>query len=161
MPGSFLCLCSCVGLTPNPQSEALVPPLFCQILTPTHEKGSTFCQMLWPLPLQRAPANLSLCGMRGLTPAAGLRVHGAAGSRLLLRLGPASSGAGPSPGHGGLSLIQIRTSELAPAAPHSLLSPLGGCSLTSPPTLCTLLRIHQSVRLSVPPHSSVKERDDW
>lgn len=126
MPGVFLCLCSCVGLTLNPQSEALFSPLFCQILTPTQEKGSTFCQMLWPLPLQKAPANLSLCRMRGPTPAAGLPAHWAAGSCLLLGLGLASSGAGPSLGHGGLSLIRIWTLEpdLAGAPPTA--QPLRG-----------------------------------
>lgn len=65
-------LCSCVGLTPHPQSRHR-PLLSCQIPTPTQEKGSTFCQMLRPLPLQKAPASLSLCRMRGPTPAAGRR----------------------------------------------------------------------------------------
>lgn len=69
------------GLTLNPQSEAFFS-LSCQIPTPTQEKGSTFCQMLRPLPLEKPPANLAL------------QNEGAAGSPLLPRLLPAGLGLG-------------------------------------------------------------------
>lgn len=98
------------SLTLNPQSQILFSTLSCQILTPTQEKGSTFCHMLRPLPLQNAPANLSLRRMRGPTRLPDC-ARWASGSRLLLGLGPASSGEGPSVGRWGLSLIQIWTLE--------------------------------------------------
>lgn len=123
------------SLTLNPQSQILFSTLSCQILTPTQEKGSTFCHMLRPLPLQNAPANLSLRRMRGPTRLPDC-ARWASGSRLLLGLGPASSGEGPSVGRWGLSLIQIWTLEpdlvgAPPAAqpPRGFLSHLPAHSL--------------------------------
>ncbi|XP_011363926.1 rho GTPase-activating protein 25 [Pteropus vampyrus] len=73
------------SLTLNRQSQILFSTLSCQILTPTQEKGSTFCQMLRQLPLQNAPANLSLRRMRGPTRLPDC-ARWASGSRLLLGL---------------------------------------------------------------------------
>lgn len=129
------------SLTLNRQSQILFSTLSCQILTPTQEKGSTFCQMLRPLPLQNAPANLSLRRMRGPTRLPDC-ARWASGSRLLLGLGPSSF-----VGRWGLSLIQIWTLEpdlagAPPAAqpPRGFLSRLpahslhtASCPSVSPP----------------------------
>lgn len=157
-------LCSCVGLTLSLQSEALFSPLSCQILTPTQEKGSTFCQMLWPLPLQKAPANLSLCRMTGPAAVPDCLCTRPLAAAWVLFLAWPWPGAGPSAAslaQGGLSLAQIRTPELNLAVvPPSLLGP-SGVPPSSPPTLCSLPHVPQSVGLSFPLYSSVKECDDW
>jgi hypothetical protein len=57
--------------------------IFSSLLSDTNSpagKGSTFCQMLRPLPLQQAPANLSFCRMWGPATAAGLQVRGSGSS---------------------------------------------------------------------------------